>query len=248
MISYCRNFEDVMLQRVFADVSQGCFIDVGASMPIADSNTYALYQKGWRGVAVEPLPYGQFWDQARPQDVFLNAAVGERPGVLTLQVFENTTQISTGDLATLENWKLGGVLPSHSIQVPTLTLDQIVAEHLPGRPLHLLSIDVEGMEHAVLQGLNLGAHRPWVVVLEATVPGCALPAHEIWEPLLSGAEYRMAYFDGVNRFYVAREKSDLLQFFALPPNVWDNFVTAEQLELRAEVGRLRAEIARLQGK
>jgi FkbM family methyltransferase len=248
MISYCRNFEDVILQRVFAGVADGCFVDVGASMPIVDSNTYALYQKGWRGVAVEPLPYKQFWEQARPGDVFLNAAVGEQAGSLTLQVFENTTQISTADQATLENWKLGGVHPSHSIEVPTLTLDRLISDHVPGRPLHLLSIDVEGMELSVLRGLNLRVHRPWVVVLEATVPGCALPAHESWEPMLTHADYRMAYFDGVNRFYLAQEQIALMEFFALPPNVWDNFVTAELLELRSEVARLRAELARLQAK
>ena len=61
MISYSSNFEDVILQRVFADIAQGSYIDVGASLPIEESNSFALYQKGWRRIAIEPLPYRQAW-------------------------------------------------------------------------------------------------------------------------------------------------------------------------------------------
>jgi FkbM family methyltransferase len=248
MICYARNFEDVILQRVFADIAQGCFLDVGASMPISDSNTYALYQKGWRGVAMEPLPCGEFWREARPEDVFLNAAVGERAGNLTLQVYDQARQISSGAPDVAAHWQRHGVLPSGSITVPMLTLDQVIAEHLPGRALHLLCIDVEGMEYQVLKGLDLRTHRPRVVVVEATVPGTSEPAHQAWESLLLDAGYLMCYFDGLNRFYLAREHGDLRGLFALPPNVWDDFVMASQIELQAEIVRLNARLDSLQAK
>ena len=35
--------------------------------------------------------------------------------------------------------------------------------------------------------------------------------------------YEFAYFDGLNRFYVAREHSQLRQHFTVPPNVFDDF-------------------------
>ena len=248
MICYAQNFEDVILQRVFADVPDGCFLDVGASMPIGGSNTYALYQKGWRGVAIEPLPYQEFWREARPEDVFLNVAVGEKPGSLTLQVYDHTQQISTGVPETASHWERNGMKPSRSVEVPMMTLDQVIAEYLPDLPLHLLCIDVEGMEHQVLKGLDLNTHRPWVVVLEATVPGCAVPMHQAWEPLLLTAGYLMSYFDGLNRFYLAQEHRDLQGLLALPPNVWDGFVTAREIEMRGEIERLKAQIAQMQAK
>ena len=248
MISYSRNFEDVILQRVFAGVADGCFLDVGASMPVGDSNTYALYQKGWRGVAMEPLPYRQLWEAARPEDVFLNVAVGEKTGSLTLQVYDDMHQISNGVPETADHWERNGRKPSRSVEVPMVTLDQVIAEYLPDLPLHLICIDVEGMEHQVLKGLDLKAHRPWVVVLEATVPGSAVPMHQAWEPLLLERGYTMSYFDGLNRFYLAQERRNLEGLFALPPNIWDGFVTAREVEMQAEIGRLEAKIAQLQAK
>jgi FkbM family methyltransferase len=247
LICYAANFEDVILQRVFASVSRGCYLDVGAASPVLDSNTYALYQKGWRGVAIEPLPYRQMWEQARPEDLFLNVAVGEKAGNLTLHIYDRAQQVSSGDLDVVGHWQRHGMKPSRRIDVPVVTLDQVIAEHLPGRELHLLCIDVEGMERQVLNGLSLNVHRPWVVVLEATVPGTRTPAHEAWQSALLDAGYSMSYFDGLNQFYLAEERKDLRGAFALPPNIWDEFVMAKQIEMQEEIARLKRQIKQLQG-
>jgi hypothetical protein len=110
--------------------------------------------------------------------------------------------------------------------------------------LHLLSIDVEGGERDVLLGMDFARFRPRLVIIEAVHPGTPEPAHQAWEALLGGAGYDPVYFDGVNRFYVARERPDLRRHFVLPPNVWDDFVpyrvvTLER-ELAAEQARNRA--------
>lgn len=49
-----------------------------------------------------------------------------------------------------------------------------------------------------------------------------------WEPLLLENNYVFAYADGLNRFYVAKEHSELLNAFKYPPNVFDKFVRIEQ--------------------
>lgn len=248
IVSYTRNFEDVILQRVLADVRQGSYIDVGACTPVDDSNTYALYKRGWRGVAIEPLPFSSSWQEARPEDVLLCAAAGRAQGQLTLHVYNEAMQISTGSPEIVRHWQQKDRQASRTVNVPLLTLNQIIAEHLPSKPLHLLSIDVEGMELDVLEGLDLSTHRPWVIILEATTPGSALPNHQLWEPYLLKANYLMAYFDGVNRFYLSQEQSHLLGRFSSPPNVWDNFVTAKQVELQIQVDRLAAQVESLETK
>ena len=40
------------------------------------------------------------------------------------------------------------------------------------------------------------------------------PAWEAWEPLLTGNGYRFAYFDGLNRYYVAEEHTVLAERLA----------------------------------
>jgi FkbM family methyltransferase len=248
MICFTRNFEDVILQRVFSDLSNGTYIDVGASMPTHDSNTYGLYLKGWRGIAIDALPYQSSWQQARPEDLFIQAALGDKDGEQTLHVFAEAKQVTTGSEEIVKHWETGGLQPSGTITVPALTLNRVIAEHMPDHPVNLLSVDVEGMEFQVLKGLDLTVHRPWVIIVEATLPGCPVPNYEQWESCLLTADYLMAYFDGVNRFYLAREHSELLEHFGLPPNVWDDFTLFRQMELEQQITQLNKEIIDLKIK
>ena len=39
--------------------------------------------------------------------------------------------------------------------------------------------------------------------------------------------YRCVFFDGLNRYYIAAERELLEGAFAAPPNVFDNYISAE---------------------
>jgi hypothetical protein len=62
---------------------------------------------------------------------------------------------------------------------------------------------------------------------------------EAWEEILLNAEYDFAYFDGLNRFYVAKEHSELSKLIAVPPNVFDDFVLVDQIEAEQTLEALR---------
>lgn len=221
---YTRNFEDVILVRALQHVAGGFFLDVGACNPVADSNTYALYERGWRGIAVEPLgELAPAWAETRPGDVFVHAAAGAQPGERELHVFPDAAQISTLHAGYAGRWRSAGY-GAVARRVPVVTLDRVLHEHGKDRPLHLVSIDVEGAEAEALGGLDLARHRPWLMVIEACEPGTPEPSHMNWEPAVLGAGYEMVYFDGVNRFYLSAEHPELREHFRLPPNVWDDFV------------------------
>ena len=53
-ISYAQNLEDVMLYRILKRVEAGFYIDVGAQHPVLDSVNKAFYDRGWRGINIEP--------------------------------------------------------------------------------------------------------------------------------------------------------------------------------------------------
>lgn len=111
------------------------------------------------------------------------------------------------------------------IQVPALTLTAVfegLAE--PGgvdQEIHWMKIDVEGMEANVLAGWDNAKHRPWIIVVEATVPTKQTRTGHLLHPLLEAADYEFVYFDGLNRFYLAREKAALKEGFSRPPNFFD---------------------------
>ena len=234
-ISYAQNFEDVMLWRALHDVQIGFYIDVGAQDPHKDSVTKAFYERGWRGINIEPIPQWHLrLEESRERDINLNVAAASTEGEITIYEIPDTG-LSTVDLevAKTQNEKYG--FDYFEIQVKARTLTDICLE-FHETPIHFLKIDVEGAENQVLQGIDLNRIRPWIIIIEATKPGTQEADFEEWEPNLLDADYDFVYFDGLNRFYVATENSTLKNHFNTPPNVFDQFVLAsEQLaKQRAE--------------
>jgi flagellar biosynthesis GTPase FlhF len=80
----------------------------------------------------------------------------------------------------------------------------------------------------VIRGMDFRKWRPWVLVVEATLPNSQISNHDAWEYMLTEHGYRYAYFDGLNRYYVADEHAELAQALATPPNVFDDFQTVVQ--------------------
>lgn len=245
MISYCRNLEDVIIQRVFADLPDGRYLDIGAASPVEDSTTYALYERGWSGIAADPLLPAAEWQAHRPRDLALRAMVGAAAGTGRLYAYAATSQASTGSIAVRDHLARHGTEPSREVEVPVVTANDLLASLPGGQPLHLVSIDVEGMEADVLAGLDLARHRPWLMVVEAVLPGTQQPAHAAWEPAVLDRGYHMAYFDGVNRYYLAWEQRSLLGRLMLPPNIWDRYERASERAARERIRQLEARLAAL---
>ena len=108
------------------------------------------------------------------------------------------------------------------IVVPRVTLADVLAG-CDGE-VHWLKIDVEGAELQVLQGWEPSKVRPWIVLVESTLPLTQAESHKPWEPLLVRKGYKFAYFDGLNRFYVSDEHPELLQALRCGANVFDEYV------------------------
>lgn len=226
LVSYAQNYEDVMLWRALRHIPNGFYIDIGANDPVFDSVTLVFYQRGWRGINVEPLQR-HFLDlqRERPRDVNLLCAAGSFEGEIELLDFD-VRGWATADPAAMADHRAQG-RSGAAVKVPVMTLTSICQIHAPS-DIHFLKIDVEGYESAVLEGIDFARFRPWIVVVEATRPNSTIHIHEQWEHRLLGANYQLAYRDGLNRYYLATEHQELAFAFEFPPNVFDDFVKASQ--------------------
>lgn len=222
-ISYSQNFEDVLLWRALKDVPAGFYIDVGANDPELHSVTKAFYDAGWSGINVEPMPsYRAAFVEQRPRDINLNVAAGASGGSITLfDVPDVNGWASTDAEVAAAHRATGHAVVEHT--VPLLTLAEICRQHVRG-PVHFLKIDVEGFEGDVLRGMDFRLCRPWIVVVEAIMPNSRDSNHGDWEALITAHDYQYAWFDGLNRYYVAAEQAQLAAVLALPPNVFDDFI------------------------
>ena len=54
--TFSQEGEDLLINRILNNKSEGFFIDIGAHHPIRFSNTYFFYRKGWRGINVDAMP------------------------------------------------------------------------------------------------------------------------------------------------------------------------------------------------
>lgn len=241
-ISYAQNFEDVMLWRALQNVPNGFYIDVGAWSPDIESVTRAFYHRCWCGINIEPSP---FWHaklvERRTRDINLGVALSDCPGEVEMFVVGKSGRLSTADRSCVElHAKSGFEIVSQ--RSPCMTLDTVWDEYVKEREVHFLKIDVEGFEQLVLRGNDWSRHRPWVVLIESTIPNQPTQVYEQWEPILLQARYCFAYADGLNRFYVAEEHKALLAAFELPPNVFDNFVLADLTYAEAALDETRKQL------
>jgi hypothetical protein len=106
---------------------------------------------------------------------------------------------------------------------------------LAGKDIHWLKIDVEGFEEKVLKGWDSQILRPWIIVVEATIPNSPDTDFANWDPILTAAEYQFVYFDGLNRFYVSKEHVELAKAFSCPPNFFDDVVLSASSSLCREL-------------
>lgn len=247
-ISYSANFEDVIINRAMGQVDKGFYIDVGAYLPVACSNTCRLYQRGWRGVVVEPqVRFHPQWAQQRPEDIVLGVAVGDAPGNITFFDFTNHEQNCTTDPAIAQ------LLANEGKQVQArpveqMSLNQIIETYRSQGDIHVLCIDVEGAEEKVLRGLDMTRHRPWLIVLEATLPNRSTPNYAGWEPLLLQSGYDFVYSDAVNRYYLAKERHELQRHFTYPPCVWDGFIDYRLLHYQTLATKLQQDLDTLKSQ
>ena len=152
---------DKKLDVLFQQKTDGFFVELGANDGIRQSNTaFFEFFRGWRGVLVEPSPSGYRSCQVqRPKSRSFHAAcVG--PDFQQSYIEGDFT----GDLmSSVDGKRLGS--PTR-IQVPARTLTSILESAGAPASFDLLSLDTEGYELSVLEGLDLNQYRPRYMVIE----------------------------------------------------------------------------------
>lgn len=234
IVSYSQNAEDIRLWRVFRAVENGFYVDVGAADPKVNSVTHLFYENGWSGINIEPSPCFESLNLARPRDVNLRVAIGESEGSIPFFLTYPYLGMSTIDL-TAHARVPEAIERIEEVTVPQLRLASILHKHAADRTIHFLKVDVEGAEREVLGSSDWSSFRPIVVIAEAVESCSTTPTHARWESILLQAGYRYAAFDGINRFYVEQDHSDLVPTLAYPVSALDRYVKApDDLEARLD--------------
>ena len=211
MTFYAQFNEDRRLVGLLGDKADGFYIDVGAWDPVKDSVTKHFYERGWRGINIEPLPeYHARLEDDRLGDINLHCAVDDVGGGTTRSLFRISTKpgaafadsgLSTFDGRNALDAVTRAGFAINEVKVAVFTLAEICERYVPdGTPIDFCKIDVEGWEERVIRGMDWYRWRPRILCIEATLPSSDVPAWD-WEPLIFAAGYSFIEFDGLNRWY-----------------------------------------------
>ena len=168
--------------EVYFPYKNGFFIEVGANNGISMSNTYYFAKlRQWKGILIEGIPelYQECLLERPESKVFNNALVSDDfPEAFVTMKYANLMSLVSGlSQKTIEEeekhiqqgigWEIWGGKDSstYEIQVPCRTLTSILDE-CNVTNIDLFSLDVEGTELFVLQGLDFNRYRPKFMLIE----------------------------------------------------------------------------------
>ena len=179
-LSYAQQGEDIALWQLLRSalrLEQPTYMDVGAHHPVFNNNTYLLYERGCRGVLVEPNPalHGLL-EQLRPRDVLVRGGIG-----VTAQTEADFYIIGGSEDAQLNTFSReqaealvtrsnGHYRIERVMKLPLLGINELMRKHWNGPP-NLLSLDTEGFDLPILRSLDFERLRPDVVCVETVEIG-----------------------------------------------------------------------------
>lgn len=168
VLSYSQEGEDVLLERIFRKFETGFYVDIGAHDPIRFSNTYLLYNLGWKGLNIDPRPgIMERFNKIRPRDINLELAVSDTKELLTYYIFNEPALNGFDSKLSHERNQIENFSIIETKEIQTYTLDEIFNENLDeSQKIEVLTIDVEGFDLNVLKSNNWEKYNPTLILVE----------------------------------------------------------------------------------
>jgi len=163
--SYSISNVDLVLDRLFKDINQGVYIDVGCNHPIKYNNTYLLHKKGWWGINVDADKSSiKLFNIFRKKDYNVNCVLSDKEEIKEFYFYHERSAINTLSKELVNSRK---IKPAKTLKIRSKTLNQIL-ESSPFNlnKINLLSIDVENHEYEVLKNFNFSKYKIDVIVAE----------------------------------------------------------------------------------
>ena len=174
-LSYAQVGEDLVMWHIAYDVlgiKNPTYMDIGAHHPVINNNTFLFYERGSRGVLVEPNPaLHEVLSAVRAGDKLLRAGIG--PTKQSAANFYIIGGSQDGQLNTfskdeadqLVTRSRGHYRIERVIKVPLLNINDVMREQWNAAP-NVLSVDTEGFDLPILRSLDFKRFRPDVIVSE----------------------------------------------------------------------------------
>jgi FkbM family methyltransferase len=169
---------DRLIQAAFfADFkAPGIIVDVGAARPDYLSVSSHFRDLGWRVIAIEPNPEFCTLYRAKGYEIHEFACGPSDQDNVEFQIVNSHGGSYLGGEVSFESFSSFKIKPEYArlksnldiatIRVNVRSLNTILREYAKVDRFDILTVDVEGWELEVLQGLDLFRYQPKVIVME----------------------------------------------------------------------------------
>jgi FkbM family methyltransferase len=148
-----------VMHSVHPGVTNGFFVDLGSADGVAYSNTWALEQRGWTGICIDPFPRNM---ASRTCQMFAEAV--DNVGGRTVQ-FQNPGDYS-GGLVKYAGWWISQESKDNAVEVKTATLRDILRRANAPSYIHYLNVDIEGAEYMALSEFPFNEYEFGAITIE----------------------------------------------------------------------------------
>jgi FkbM family methyltransferase len=175
--SFSQQGEDIVLYHLLHDwmkITAPTYLDIGAADPVESNNTYLMYWTGGRGVLVEPNPdYVRRLRLERPGDIVVHAGIGVSDATdADYYVIRGAPTLNTFSKDQVEMYRRTGsrYVVDKVMKMPLISINHVIRDCI-GRAPDLISIDVEGLDLAILRTLDFATYRPAAFIAETVMMG-----------------------------------------------------------------------------
>ncbi len=168
-LSFSQTGEDCIINFAFnhIGIQKPSYIDIGAHHPFRLSNTALFYNRGSRGINIEPeVNLFNAFLKHRPKDINLNIGIADKPNSLEFYLMSDPglNTFSKEEALRMEKAGKGKIIKQMNIAVDTVI--NVIDKYCGGKCPQLMSIDVEGFDEAILKSIDFEKIAPVVICAE----------------------------------------------------------------------------------
>lgn len=172
-VSFSQFGEDIIMHKMLTryNVTNISYFDIGANHPVMGSNTYYFYTRGYRGVLIEPnLSLCNQIKNTRPNDKCLNFGIsnGNQTEADYYMFSEENCGMNTFSKEEAANYEKEGFPVKQVIKLPLKDINEVIAQNFTEPPT-ILSLDVEGLDEAILTKMDFEKCHPLLICVETVI-------------------------------------------------------------------------------
>lgn len=170
--SFSQSGEDQIIRYLMYNVlkiSKPTYLDIGTNHPFKCNNTFYFYNRGSRGVCIEPdVQFAPLIKKHRKKDIFLNAGVAAgdlKEAIMYAFPGENSGWNTFSKEEAINRQKESGVSFKEVQKIKLVHINDVIAEYFNPYP-NIISLDVEGLDLDILKSLDFQQYKPEVICVE----------------------------------------------------------------------------------